>query len=231
MTLNEVIYDIKERLQAEDSDDRSVEFSDELIIFRYEKKRARLIEQKYNSTRGANQILVQHFKVEMEMVDRSLCPSVPVGCKILRSKEPIPSVIWLHRGAFIDRVGSMDLSSKGYTYIDASRVAHAYSSVVNMKKPVYAFIQNNYLFVVSKNPIVNAIENVALSAVFEEPSVIMLGGNCAGGDCSRYPLSASIHDVCAEMVIQELATKYMIPEDNENDANPTLVQLSNGGKK
>lgn len=227
MTLLEVIYSVKERLQI-NTDDRSFDVTDEFILFTYEGKRAIVLSRMYNSAKAVNQAIVQHYKVEMEKVDRSICPIVPVGCTILRSKEPLPALLYLHRGIFISRVGSLDIASKGYTMIEYDRVPFAFSGVINAKKPIFAFVTGNYLYIFSKNKVVNLFDNVAISGVFEQPSKIMLSSNCAS-NCNSYPMSLDYHEMVIEIVVKDLTIKYQIPTDIENDSSDNMT-ISDGRK-
>lgn len=222
MTQPEIIYSIKEQLQV-NSDDRAFDFTEPLILFIYEEARALIVSQNFNRAgRMVDTEFYQTIRIEMEKVDRTHCELVPVGCKILRSKEKLPSAIAnLHNHALVDKFSSMDIMGKKYKFIEYT---HAKSSTGGKfsYKYIYGFMLNGYLYVYSENKTVNAVSNLMLRAVFEEPSKVIDSGMCVGNDCTRYPMKMRFHTMATEIAVKKLLSKYQIPEDDINDADSTM---------
>jgi hypothetical protein len=224
MTLNEIVYDVKERMNI-NSDDRSFDFPEPHILFVYEETRAAVLNQRLNrSGRLVDDALYQTIIVEMEKVDRSFCPACPIGCKILRSTEQIPGILSLHSHALVDRVGPNDVLSKKYKFLEYSHVNNAFSSPFS-DKYVYTFILNGYLFAVSQNKMLNSVKKMVVRAVFEEPSKFMGESGLCYGDCNTYPMVMKLHGDVIQYATQKLMVKYQIPEDSDNNANPDAAGL------
>lgn len=230
MTLNEIVFDIKELLQV-NSDDKSFDFSEDYILYLYEEFRSLTITKLYNrSGRIVDSQLYQTMILELEQVDRSFCPLVPIKCKIVRTKKQMPSeFLYNHRHAMVDRVGGNDILSKKYKFIEYSSLEHVFGGS-HAHKYIYVFELGGYLYLTSVNKMVNALGNIVVRALFENPSKIIEAGACFG-DCSQYPTSLKIHSMAKEGVMSQLINKYQIPKDKSNNADSDITQMSRPNEK
>lgn len=224
MTQDEIIYDIKERLGVT-TDDRSLNFPDAHLLFVYEDCRSTIINQQLNRAgRLIDSAFYQTIRLEMETVDRSFCPLIPVGCKILRSKIKLPSTLtYLHRHALVDRIGGNDVLSKKYKFLEYSETAHVYGGRF-ADKYVYSFELNGYIYAFSKNKFVNSLDNLVMRSVFDEPSKLADSDLCIE-DCATYPMSKRYHEAVVSMTIQALTIKFQIQLDRNNDSSDDRVTI------
>jgi len=225
MTTLEIIYEVKEYLRV-NSDDRSADIPEPLILFTYEKNRAIWLAQYFNrGTKHIDRELFQTIKIATEAVDASICPEISVGCKILRSKEELPSgIVSLHNN-YMATAGPLDLTKKRYLFKpDAEYVNLAIGG--RFANGIYTFPHGNHLFFVSKSSFVKSINNIALSAIFEEPSKVIENGICLGGDCTKYPMKMQYHTQVFEMTVKTLVSKFQIPLDSDNNSNPDMSQMA-----
>lgn len=230
MKLLEIVYDIKEKLGI-NTDDRAFDFPEAHILFVYEEARALVINKLLN--RSGNTVdsqLYQTMRLPLERVDRSFCPEVPINCKIVRSKNKLPSaLLYNHRHAIVDRVGGNDILSKKYKFIEYSSLSNVFGGA-HSHKYVYAFELGGYLYLTSKNKMVDALGNVVVRAVFEQPSKIVEANACLD-NCDNYPMPNRFHSMAVEIVVQQLSFKYQIPLDSDNNSDSDLKMLSNAKPK
>lgn len=229
MTLNEVVFDIKELIQA-NSDDRAFDFPEPHILFIYEEQRALTI-NKLNNRAGRvyDSQLYQTTIMEVEQVDRSFCPLVPIGCKIARTKERLPSsFLYNHRHALVDRVGGNDVLSKKYKFMEYPSIENVFGGA-HAHKYVYTFELNGYIYLVSKNNMVKALGNVVVRAIYEQPSKVIESGICSDGsgglNCDIYPMPNRFHTMAKQGTLEQLINKYQIPADKDNNSDEDLVQM------
>lgn len=224
MDRDKILYSIREVLGI-NTDDRSLYLPDELIMFEYANARATYLEQLYSKGgRYDDTDLTQTIKLGMSMVDRSSCSDVPVGCKILRSTNQLPSsIIYTHRGQLVSHIGPMDITGKDFNLVDYGRVKHLTNRTRIINNSINAFILNNYVYVYGyENPVLSVLKNMAMTAIFEFPDDVVNAGVCVG-DCNDYPMKAQYHSYVIQMVVQKLSKR--LPEDRVNDAEADVVTI------
>jgi hypothetical protein len=224
MTTLEIIYEIKEQLQI-NSDDRAGDIPEPLILFTYEKNRALWLSQYFNrGSRHVDQELYQTIKLEVEKVDASICPEIPVGCTILRTKEELPSNIISLHNSYLANVGPLDVSKKRYMFKpDGEYVNLAISG--RFANGIYSYPKGSHLYFTSKSSFVKSIKNVALSAIFEQPSIVIEKGKCLSGNCEKYPMKLQYHTQVMQLTVQGLMAKFALPKDTDNNSNSDMYQV------
>jgi hypothetical protein len=223
MTTLEIIYEVKEQLQI-NSDDRSSEVPESLILFTYEKLRAVWLAQYFNrGSRHIDQELYQNIKLSVEKVDNGICPEIELGCSILRTKNELPSSIVSLHNSYLAEVGPLDITKKRYSFKpDGSYVNLAMTG--RFSNGIYVFPKGGYLYFTSKSNFVKSIKNVAVSAIFEQPSLVMESGVCLS-DCSKYPMKMQYHAQVLDLTVKGLMNKFILPKDATNDGNPNMYQV------
>lgn len=225
MLKDKIVSSIKEALGIL-SDDQLANLPDSLIMFEYSNARATFIEQIFSKGGRYNDSdLNQVISVELEYTDNATCGNVPSRCKILKSKNKLPSnIIYVHGRHLISYVGSPNPLNKGFFVVDYSRIRNVQSSERIVQNSVMAFILNGYLYIFGTNaPILANLENVTITAIFEDPETIMQSGLCIE-NCNNYPIKAQYHTYISEMVIKKLMTNIQFPSDQINDASNQLYQ-------
>jgi len=221
-TANQLIYNIRE-LFNKDNDDSSL--SDSHILFLITTWRNRLVAENYRKGRNSDVNLIQDLGVvEMEEVDSAENCNISVGCKIMRSKLPLPRPIEIDTKPLITWIGG--LKKRGNLY---EKTAHQYQLVpwarlswVTEQKWTshlpYAAIKGGYLYVINKT----ALSAINVQGIFEEPIDAARFTTCEGTPCytnnSRYPIDSSMIPLITELLFtKELAYFARSAKDNTND--------------
>jgi hypothetical protein len=196
-------------------------------------QRALFMRNEYNKKRTIDAGVQQTIPCEdLELVDpHNCCVDVPIGCKILRTKNEIPGTIELHNSTGITSVGPVIITEKRFSLIDYSRVPFIGNGRTT-SKTIYAFLYDNYIYVISKDPAVLLLKKIMIRGVFEDPTALAQFTNCStGGKCwttsSTYPIKSWMWAYIKEQVIQQLLRKRQIPMDDDNNAND---DLADGGR-
>jgi hypothetical protein len=183
--------------------------------------------------------------VELIEVSGSDCPCIPApGCKILRSKHPLPKPMNSISGYIIDVVMSIDGSTIFHevTYIQKNwRSDDKYTS----RKPDY-FIKDDYLYITSTRKL-KAVTVIGLFADPVEaenyPSYCDDKGEEVP-ECDSnpkdiaFPIDEEMIDALVEMTVRELSVGFALGnEDVRNDARdkdgkaPTRRQTQSGASQ
>jgi hypothetical protein len=233
LTLIDLHSELDEELNINNSDSVfSTLFYTDLI----NTQRSLAVRNEYNKKRSIDPSVQQSFCLGLELVDEhNCCVEVPIGCKILRSVLPIPSAIELHQGPMITSVGPALITKKRFTLIEYSRVPHIGNGRTT-GKTVYAFLYDNYIYVISKDPMVKLLKLITVRGVFEDPSTLKEFTNCdgSGSPCwspsSPYPMKQWMWAYVKPQVVQQLLMKRQMPIDDNNDANDNLADRGTTAK-
>lgn len=192
-------------------------------------QRALFIRNEYNKKRTLDPNIQQTIGcMELELVEaHTCCEDIPVGCKILRTKKPIPNTIEFHHTKGITSIGPILMTEKRFTLIDFSRVPYVGSGRTN-QKAIYAFLLDSYIYVFSKDPFVKTLTKIAIRGIFEDPTALADFNTCEGKPCwstkDIYPLNQWMWAYVKEQVIQQLFRKRQIPLDNNNNARDDIAK-------
>lgn len=227
-TMNELVYQIWEKLRPNLSSDDDID--NRLIKAEIHNKRARFLRNELNRNRTVDPFIVQDLGcVEMQIVDRAECCDITIDCSILRSVQKIPSTIELHSDTML-WVNPVDRLEKPFSLVDYQAAkfigGHRFTS-----RQIYAFILNNYLYLISEDDSHSQITHVSIRGVFENPEEAAVFVNCSdGSSCftgdSEYPLKSWMADAVQTEVYNTLLSKIKLPVDTSNDSkgNPKPIQ-------
>jgi len=204
--------------------------SDSIFSTRYytdliNEQRSLFIRNEYNKKRTMDPYVQQEIPcLSLELVDpHNCCVTVPIGCKILRTTKPIPNTIEFHYKKGITSVGPVIITAKRFTLIDYSRVPYIGEGRTT-KNAIYAFLYDNYIYVISKDPSIQLLKSIAIRGIFEDPTALATLTNCeTNQSCwtpdDPYPMNQWMWAYVKGAIMQQLMIKKQIPMDDSNNAN------------
>jgi len=192
-------------------------------------QRAIGIRNEYNKLRTIDYSLQQEIScLAMELVDpNNCCVTVPIGCKILRTIKQIPNTIEFHHSKSLTSIGPVIITAKRFNIIDYSRVPYIGEGRTT-KNAIYAFVYDNYIYIISKNSDVNLIKAITIRGIFEDPTSLADFNTCSDNSkCwtpnDPYPLNQWMWAYMKETIVQQLLRKKSIPMDDNNNANDDTI--------
>lgn len=180
--------------------------------------------------------------LEMELVDRSMSDccnlTVQVGCKILRSKLPLPKLLFV-RGQYGETnsliVNSPDIYMPQFVYGTKNTALYGGNGRFN-KNAIYTFteIDKNgkpYLYAISKNKEMNYGGKVLyVKGIFEDPEALAdyidCDGNCSFDDESEYPIAGWMWEPIRIEIIKKIQIMYGKADTANNASDDSEVQVS-----
>lgn len=166
MTALEIIYQIQNlKSGGRQSDDNRLSDAQVYAMICY--YRALFLRRELDTYASINSKLKQSILLELEVATDEYtvnCLGTSKQSCILRSVLPLPKFLQLRTGDAILYVGNID-NSKEFTKVEASSLRYLLTLPYTGSKDKY-YIQNNFLYVVTKN---NALRYIKLEAVFEDP--------------------------------------------------------------
>ena len=222
MTVNEVIFAIREKLKEYVDDTR---FTDTYLVKLVDLKRALLIRQQYNQIqRSVDNQLEQLLVLPLEEVDSSDTPEEQTEF-ITRSKVRIPKVIELHHRNLIQRIATVGKLDKPINVVSMRRFIYIGQDEFEVDSTYAAIDEQGYIYIKSlKNEEVN-YNNISIRAIFESPLNLAKEGDTL--DTFEYPANIHMIDTIINMIVQELANIKSLPTDNENNSSDDATILSN----
>lgn len=224
MTLSKLIYDVREFLKQYNNDS---DIDDRYITYLYGIKRAKYLRQELNNFQRTTDITsTQTLCLELEEVNVLQC-GLDFDCEtIVRSKQPIPKPLELHIKSALTAVRSTNRISVPFSFVNKERAV--YSLYSNFNNGIFAFLDNDlHIYLISKLDSLKLIECITVTGVFEDPLELMNYTNCCSCkdftpcfdlDNVDYPLQPHHIDLIRSEIIQDLTSKFKIPEDNQNDS-------------
>lgn len=197
----------------------SYEFYTDLI----NEQRSLWLRNEYNKNRTIDPYVIQTLScIPMELVDPiQCCVTVPNGCKVLRSVSQIPNTIEFFYTKGIASVGPADITKPRFILVDYSRVPYVGNGRTNQNS-IYAFIYDQYIYLISRGPNVNLITNITIRGIFEDPTSLTSFLDCSGGSCysidDPYPLNLWMWAYIKPYVLQQLIQKGTNALDDANNA-------------
>ncbi len=187
--------------------------------------RAVLIKNKANKMQVISEFNYQTVScLSLELANLNDCDCLPeVGCKYLRTSQPLPEILTHRNGFMIKQVTDLHGNIIPETTLQDS----AYDKYSFTKKDtVQYFIHNNYLFITNNK----RLKKINITAVFYDPTATNGLSSCdteADSDCfdpktTPFPMEKDLTSALFKMAYEEiLGIAYQVNQDPENDAKNT----------
>lgn len=222
MTLDKLIYDVREALRQYSDDS---EIDNRYIVYLYNIKRSKFLKQDINNnlTKPIDHSILQSFCEEVENVDKESCQIYTNCSSIMRTKNPIPSPLDLHSKSAIIRIGSLNVNTKPFNIISRSKASYLADSTFN--KAIYTFLHTDgHLYFTSYSKTIALLEKVEITGVFENPLDLEKYKACETCDntsyeymTSDYPIQNHYIDIIKNEIVKDLVQLLQIPEDKINN--------------
>lgn len=168
----EMIYSVKELLK--DHTDDSL-LSEDFILFQIKAYRSMFLRQLYSDrAKELDADATQTFCVDTKTVDPGTC-GITTGCHILRSVEKIPSLLSIKGRSTLTRVGPPIIGIPAYEVVDAAGINACMNDPYS---GTTAFLMDNYLYLVGKDPATKLIKCISVTGIFSNPDALAELGNC-----------------------------------------------------
>lgn len=229
MKESQLIYSIREKLAqyADDSD-----FDNREILFEINLQRAIYLRNLYNAKhRIIDPEVKQILCVPMTTASPDECGCIDTDCVVLRSVNPMPSLIELHDTNGIFYTGPTSVGEKPFSYVTYIQAMFSGERQYN-GNTIYTFMNpNGYLFLKSKNNQHKMIDCIMVHAILEFPEEAAAYNNPNGSACydpetTNYPIKAHALAYITEIVVQRLLFKLGIPVDRVNDSSSDIKQVA-----
>jgi len=232
ITFNELSYRIFNTIKPKISDDESIDILD--IQYDIENTRAMLIKQRYSNKfkTSISELLIQHIpKLEIENVNASnLYPDIPSDKVLMKTKLKVPNMIEKTSGVpLIQRISSSTILSKNFTFVTPQQAIYSGNGKFNQNN-IFCFIEDGYIYLITKRLINKGIKYMDLYAVFARPTQVFTFLNTNNGTAldnnSPYPLNQDIEMELSSIIIKErIGIESKQPIDDVNDSSDTPKQL------
>jgi hypothetical protein len=219
-TLNEIIYDVLNKIRPRRSDEEPL--SKRQMAFDIGVLRARFLRNEFNKNRTIDPAFVQDLGcIPLEAVDRAECCEVDTGCHVVRTTMQIPGTIEQHNSTTLTRVGPVDKLQIRYSLVPYERAPFVSTGRFNQKQ-VYAYLKNKYIYLVSADPNIKHLAHVNVQGVFEDPRAAIDFVTCDNAPCysddGSYPINKWLVDAIIRQLIQDYSPASLAPTDVTNDA-------------
>lgn len=234
-TLNELTFSVLNTVRARTNISELISL--EQIKFLVKSVRAQLIKQDANKGYTPDSYIIQDLGcVALTQVDPAECCDVQVGCTILRTDKPIPSVIELHHQQLLTRVGSVDKTQPSFDFIPYERVPYEqYNKFTRNRIKAYLMNNGGYMYFIVPNDKTKLLKYVNIQGVFEDPEQVAVFSPCSGSlasacytDDTPFPVKEWMVPTIIEMVVKlfirpEAAAATDSTSNNKLDTEPPLA--------
>lgn len=219
-TLNELAYNVMSSIKPHLSDDEDI--SIRKIKFDIISERSTMIRNEMNKNRTVDDAIIQDLGcVELEEVDQSLCPELPVGTCIKRTVKPLPVPIELHNRRLITRISNPVVLSESFPLYEYNKVIHTGNRKFS-KDQVQAFFKDGHIYLKSTHDM-PFIKFINVRGVFEDPTDVADFFTESGEACYDANSDFPMNNWMNTYVLNKLKDIYMkvdlqMPQDSANDA-------------
>lgn len=221
MTTRQLVYMVLDELKGM-SDDFS--YTQEHIVFLAGNYRAQLLHQKYA---GTNIPVPEsnYSNICLKLEEAPMIIGNPCEGSYLRSTEKIPFVL---KGFYPIIYPTDYYRGTNITYVSRDRMRFVGNNKW-MQNIIYCSIgADNYLYLKSSNPQYKYMEEIKMSAVFEDIT-LSLRLSCNEDECDimdkTFPIEDSLVPVLINLIVKELKSAEYSPEDTENNSSDDLANL------
>ena len=219
MKIKELVYMVLDEIKGL-SDDFT--YTEDHVIFLLNKYRTSLLKQKYKDDKSAMhssnfQTMLLTLKDSLQNKDYIL------ERQYKQSEEVIPELL-TNKGVrvypetqFLDNADIAFITEDRMRYVGYNKY---------LKNAVYATIHNDYLYITSRNLDIMNLEQVYLSAVFEDAveAIKAISGEVDLLE-EDFPMEDSLTSLLIQSVVKELLGAAYRPKDSQNNANDDLADM------
>lgn len=231
-SINEISYRILNIIRPKLSDDDAVDITE--IKFDVNNVRTTLLKQKFdkkyfeissNLTRP-----IQNLEVEPLNTSTILSPEIASNTIILRSKLQIPKVLTSGMGKpLIKQISPANITGVNFTVINGKHAQHSGSGKFN-KRNVFAFIEDDYVYFISKRYLYKSLTYVNIDFVPEDAQEYkdFMNDNYSAGltDNDEYPVTLDLIKQIEDIIIyNKLLTENNASIDSQNDGSDSLKEV------
>lgn len=181
--------------------------------------RATLLKNKANKMQPLSPFNYQTVScLSLELANLNDCDCLPeVGCKYLRTSQPLPEILSNRQGLLIKAVTDL----KGNIIPETTLQDLPYDEYSFTKQDkVQFFIHNNYLYIANNRK----LKNINITALFYDPLTVNGLSSCNPDPCydpatMSFPMEKDLTDALFKMTYDEIVgVAYRVPQDVENDS-------------
>lgn len=222
MTLNQIIYNLRNLIKDAKSDD--VKISDRQFEYLINYVRARLIKQEIDKGKTISENIKQDLgKIVVTPVDSTELAGITVGTTLYKTSV-LPNFVELNYKDCVVYVGGMDRVSP--FQFTTKAYAHWSKHSKYASKEKHAFLRDKCMYVLASPSA--TLKNINIQGVFETPREAFEFGNPGVNfdvNSTEYPISSWMIETLNELIItKDLNIFFQLPQDTKNDA------ASNDGK-
>lgn len=219
MKIKELVYMVLDEIKGL-SDDFT--YTEDHVIFLLNKYRTSLLKQKYKDDKGT--MHSSNFQtMTLTLQDSLQNKDYILERQYKQSEEVIPELL-TDKGVrvypetqFLDNADIAFITEDRMRYVGYNKY---------LKNAVYATIHNDYLYITSRNLDIMDLEQVYLSAVFEDAieAIKAIKGNVDLLE-EDFPMEDSLTSLLIQSVVKELLGAAYRPKDSQNNANDDLADM------
>ena len=231
MTVGEIVYMCLDLAKAATSDDSF--FTEEHVIFLLKKYRSFLIKKEQEKEKSTTDI-ASEFEYQEICLDLEKVPAIDgepcTGGYYLRTTKPIPKIL----EGTTPRVYPIDFyQGINVAFVSRDRMRFVGSNPY-LQNIIYTSLGPNlHLYLNSSNPQFLYLEQLRVSAVFEDfDDAADLLCDSEGNDAScdvldaAFPIREYLVPPLIELVVKELTGAKFQPVDSQNNAKDNLAEIS-----
>lgn len=224
--LGEIVYMINDEIKLF-SDDSS--FTEDHIIFLVGKYRAAILKQEYNNNIKKEVPVSNYQEICLELEETDILDGIPCYGTMLRSVKEIPDTINIGKVSVYPRKSFLNdhiifVSHERFKFTGHNKF---------LKNFIYCTIApDNHLYLISSNPQFLHLEDVTMSAIFQDVLASQEYSCNKGEDAciEWYDVEFSMEDnlipILIQAVVKELLGAAYRPADQLNSANDETNDLA-----
>ena len=219
MKIKELVYMVLDEIKGL-SDDFT--YTEDHVIFLLNKYRTSLLKQKYKDDKET--MHSSNFQtLSLTLKDSLQNKDYILERQYKQSEEIVPELL-TDKGVrvypetqFLDNADIAFITEDRMRYVGYNKY---------LKNAVYATLHNDYLYITSRNLDIMDLEQVYLSAVFEDAieTIKAIKGNVDLLE-EDFPIEDSLTSLLIQSVVKELLGAAYRPKDSQNNANDDLADM------
>lgn len=219
MKIKELVYMVLDEIKGL-SDDFT--YTEDHVIFLLNKYRASLLKQKYKDDRGT--MHSSNFQtMPLDLQDSLQNKDYILERQYKISEKKVPELLTNKGVRVYPKIQFLDNADIAFITEDRMRYV-GYNKY--LKNAIYATLHNDYLYITSRNLDIMDLDQVHLSAVFED-AIEAIKAISEDADLLEedFPMEDSLTSILIQSVVKELLGAAYRPKDQQNNANDDLADM------